>query len=459
MSISVSFTTEAKRMNSTKQLTMSAGTYSCNFKNGCSMLKPTLFLELANNSFPSYTAFQIGSKYYNITDIRSVRNNLFEIDGEIDVLATYKNSIGATTEYVTRAASAYDLDIVDVKYPTKANTSISEIEFNTLHSSFTNGGSFVIGISNGVNVESAGVTYYVLNNVTMARFLAFMFDGTWMTASDISTDLQKELVNPMQYIDSIKWYPFDIANSSLISLSSGEIKFGYWGSGITAPIVSANDTIMPYAQSITIPNHSQYSRGHYLNGSPFTLLSLQCYTFGQIPIDANLFISNNTLTLSIAVDVITGLARLTLRCGSSNPVPFYTKYGDIGVNCKISQITQGFFESIGNVTGGGFSLIAGNPIGYMSGIVSGLQALQPQLATSGTNGSKMGYNIIPRLTIKRQILADEDIAQLGRPLCSPRVINTLSGYVQCENVDINIAATNTEKQQIIRFMEDGFFYE
>ncbi len=71
----------------------------------------------------------------------------------------------------------------------------------------------------------------------------------------------------------------------------------------------------------------------------------------------------------------------------------------------------------------------------------------------------MGYNISPRLTIKRQTLADEDIAQLGRPLCSPRVINTLSGYIQCENVDIDVAATAEEKRKIIHYMETGFFYE
>ena len=457
MSISVGFTTESKRENSTKQRTMST-VHNCLLKNGCSLLYPTLLLELNTSTFPNYAGFQIENKYYNVTDIRSVRNNLFEISGEVDVLATYKNAIGATTEYVARAASAYDLDIIDGLYPTKANTSLSEITFDTLHSSFTNGGSFVVAISNGITTESAGVTYYLLNDVQMARLLNFMFDASWMVASDISLDLQKELVNPMQYIDSIRWYPFDIANSGLISLSTGEIKFGYWSTGITVPIVNVNDSVLPYAQSITIPSHPQYSRGHYLNGSPYTLLSLQCYTFGQIPIDSSIFISDSTLTLSIAVDAITGLGRLTLRCGS-NPIPFYTKFGDIGVNCKISQITQGFLESIGNVSSGVFSAIAGNPIGFMHGIVSGMQAIQPQLTSSGSNGSKMGYNIAPRLTIKRQNIVDEDITQLGRPLCSPRVINTLSGYIQCENVEIDIPSTVEEKRKIKEYMEAGFFYE
>ena len=374
------------------------------------------------------------------------------------MLATYKANIGASYEYVTRAASSYNLNIIDSKYPTYGYTNITEKEFATLHSSFNNGGSFVVGISNGVNKESAGVTYYVLNNLTMTRFLAFMFDGTWMVAGDISLDLQKELVNPMQYIDSIKWYPFDIANSSLIALDTGEIKFGYWGSGITAPIIVAEDSVIPYAQSITLDNHPQHSRGYYLNGSPFTLMSLQCYGFGQIPVDSNLFVTNNTLTLSIAVDLITGLGRLTLRCGN-NAIPFHTQFGDVGVNCKISQITQGFLESVGNVSGGAFSLIAGNPIGFASGIVSGLQSLQPELTTSGTNGSRMAYNIPPKLTIKRQTLVPEDVSQLGRPLCERTLISSLAGYVQCESVDIDIPATATEKQKIISFMESGFFYE
>ena len=458
MSIAVNFSSLNKRLNSTKQIAMSE-TYYCVFKNGCDMINPTLLLELNQETFPSYTAFQIGTKYYNVQTIRSVREHLFEIDGHIDVLATYKNAIGATTEYIIRSASAYNLDIIDSKYPTFGVTNISEQEFNTLHSSFTNGGCFVVGIANGVNVESAGVTYYVLNNITMTRLLHFMYGTGWLNATDVSVDLQKQLVNPIQYIDSIKWYPFDIANSSLISLSSAEdIEFGFWNSGITAPIIEAPDNVCPFAQSITIPNHPQYSRGHYLNGSPYTRLSLQCYTFGQIPIDPSIFVSNSTLTLSIAVDVITGLGRLTLRCGS-NPIPFYTKYGEIGANCKIGQINTGFLDSIGSVVDSVIGISAGIPIGSASGIISGAHSLMPQLTSSGSNGSKMGYTIAPRLTITRQNLVDEDLPQLGRPLCSPRVINTLSGYIKCENVDIDIACTEPEKNEIISYMEAGFFYE
>lgn len=457
MAIQVGFSSASKRLNSTKQLTMTES-YDCVFKNGCDLLNPTLLLELNTESFPNYTEFLIGTKYYNVKTIRSVREHLFEVDGHIDVLATYKNSIGATGEYVTRSASAYNLDIIDAMYPTYGKSSISEMEFNSLHTAFTNGGSFVIGITNGATHESAGVTYYVLNDIVMIRLLTFMYGTGWLNATDISVDLQKQLVNPFQYIDSIRWYPFDIANSGLISLGSGDIEFGFWNSGITAPIIRASDCVCGFAESITIPNHPQYSRGHYLNASPYTRMSLNCYTFGQVPVDTSIFVSNNLLTLGIGVDVITGLGRMTLRCGS-DAIPFFTKFGQIGVDCKVAQINTGFLNSVTSAVDMLFSPLNAAIRGAGSGVVSGFQSLLPQLSSSGSNGSKMAYNIEPRVTITRQNLVNEDLPQLGRPLCEPKTINTLAGYIKCENVDIDIACTESEKLEIIKFMENGFFYE
>lgn len=450
----IAFSGFSKAINSTKQ--PSGGqTISVDLKEPTSVLSPTFKISGFNTS---WNYIQWGNRYYFVDDIVILTNNIAEYYCSVDVLATYKAVIGSSSQYVARADSAYNLNVIDNKYPTYAYTSLESVPFNTLHSSFSNGGSFVIGISNGVNVESAGVTYYVLNSVTMARLLALMFDGTWLTASDITVELQKELCNPIQYIDSIKWYPFDIANSSLISLGSGEIKFGYWGSGITAPIVDANDCVCPFSGGVTVPRHPQSSRGNYLNGSPFSQMLLQCYSFGQVPIDSSLFVNSTQLTIGLGVDVLTGLGRMTLYSGS-NPVAFYVQYGQIGVECKISQITQGLMESVGNVTGGSFSLIAGNPLGFAAGIVSGLQALVPELRTSGANGSKLAFNQAPRLIIKRQSLTPEDKSQFGRPLCEVKQIGTLSGFIQCENVEVDIVGTKAEKTAITEYMESGFFYE
>lgn len=113
MSITVSFTTSSKKVNSTAQLAMT-DSYECVFKSGCSMLRPTLFLEITTNTFPAYTAFKIENRYYNITDIRSVRQNLFEVDGIIDVLATYRSQIGSSSQYILRASAESDGYVTDL---------------------------------------------------------------------------------------------------------------------------------------------------------------------------------------------------------------------------------------------------------------------------------------------------------------------------------------------------------
>ena len=122
MSITVSFTSDSKRENSTKQLTMSA-THDCTFKNGCSMLNPTLLLELHDDQFPNYTAFKIGNRYYHVTNINSVRNNIFEVTGKVDVLATYKTEIGATSAFVLYDTAA-NTEIIDSRLSQKTTGTV-----------------------------------------------------------------------------------------------------------------------------------------------------------------------------------------------------------------------------------------------------------------------------------------------------------------------------------------------
>ena len=144
MSVTVQFTSASKRENSTKQLVMSE-TYQCVFKNGCSMLTPTLLLELADNTFPTFTGFKIDSRYYSITDIRSVRNNLFEIDGKIDVLATYKAQIIASTQYVSYSSHKTSIWLPDTRIPVQKNASVASAA-STMNFLFTDGGFYVLSV-------------------------------------------------------------------------------------------------------------------------------------------------------------------------------------------------------------------------------------------------------------------------------------------------------------------------
>ena len=126
---------------------------------------------------------------------------------------------------------------------------------------------------------------------------------------------------------------------------------------------------------------------------------------------------------------------------------------------KISQVTQGLIGAPAQVLSGAVAASYGNYLGFGAGIVSAIESLMPQITSSGTVGSKAAYTNAPMLIISRYSLPAEDITNHGRPLCSAVTINTLSGYIQCENVEIDIAATYNELTQIRSFLESGFFYE
>ena len=459
MAYNITLYSFAKRDNSTKQPSGSGTTLSGTLKYPSSILRPVVEFSapVSNPSGFNYAYIAEFSRYYWITDWTFDRG-FWIASMNVDALATYKSEIGSSSQYVTRSSASYNLNISDSKYPTLAYSTVSNEYFSNLHNEFTNGGSFVIAITDGSTVQSAGLTYYAVRDVVMRDFLDFLYGGSWLNASDISQLLQKELVNPMQYIHSIKWYPFDIPNNTQISLGSDTIKFGFWDSGITAPVLNVNDSVIGFAETHTITAHPQASRGSYLNGSPFTRLLLDCYSFGQIPIEASYFAATNQITLGIGVDVLTGTGRLTLRAGSSGDVIFRT-YGQIGVDMIQGGTKQEFLGAAANVIGGSVGLAYGNVVGYAAGVMSGISALMPQLATSGSNGTKSAYMLRPSLIISRQMLVPEDIAQIGRPCCDVKTISTIAGYIECDNPDLSIAATDSELKEILSYLSSGFFYE
>ena len=126
---------------------------------------------------------------------------------------------------------------------------------------------------------------------------------------------------------------------------------------------------------------------------------------------------------------------------------------------QISQITQNLVNAGLSGVATAVSALAGNPLGVASGITSAVQSLMPQIHTAGSVGSMVNFLKKPILTMQFKNLVTVDNEHLGRPLMQRRTINTLSGYMQIENPDVDIPATATEKDTITNFMRSGFYYE
>lgn len=172
MSITVSFASTSKRENSTKQLTMTA-THDCTFKNGCSMLNPILLLEIESTLFPSYTACKIEDRYYKISDIRSVRNNLFEVYCEIDVLATYKSDILSSTQFVSYSSHKTSNWLADTRIPLSSET--QTYTATVLTGILSTIGTYVLTVVG----ENGCCTYYTQNEALLSALLSAI--STWET--------------------------------------------------------------------------------------------------------------------------------------------------------------------------------------------------------------------------------------------------------------------------------------
>lgn len=97
MAITINSTTFAKRHNSTAIPASFSHSYDVALKGACSYNRPVFLL--AEPAFLD-NYIQWGNWYYFVDDVVVVRNNLLEVHCALDVLATYKADILASTQYV-----------------------------------------------------------------------------------------------------------------------------------------------------------------------------------------------------------------------------------------------------------------------------------------------------------------------------------------------------------------------
>lgn len=466
MSITVSFTTESKKRNSTRQLNMSQS-IQCNFKNGCSMLRPTLLLELQSDTFPNYTGFKIEDRYYTVTDIRSVRNHLFEVDGEVDVLATYRTLIGSSTQYVIRSSAQYNPYVIDKKYPALADTDLSTLYLDGLATD--NEGSYVLGVV-GIGESQGTVKYYAFPAFFMERLLLALFDdGNLDDGSGFiqtfSLEVQKELFNPFQYIVSCNWYPIPYsffnftANAEVVHFGWWEAKYSIEGETYTlsGARVKEDKRIYSWEQTFNPPKHPQASsRGTFLNDSPYTRYMLNCYTFGSIPINPSPFVDGDPGAIELDVDIFAAIAQLYVTTSSGR---LFTTSAQFGVPIQISQATSNVIGATVSAVEAGVGIATGNDVQAAKGIASAIESAFPMIKSTGSVGSKAAFMQRANITGEFRSIAPELNANLGRPLCDAKQISTIAGYIECENVAIDLPATKDEKDKVTAFMENGFFYE
>lgn len=465
----------------------------------------------------NYCYSTILNRYYWVTDIIWVGNNLYRVNCKCDVLATYGAEIKTSEQYVARSASAYDGRISDGFYPLL--TSIDSVNTLTKRQSIfaPSQYQYVIGIKSpqavvdNFNASQGTVVYYRMTYTCMKEFIRYMLNdvGTYSGIQEYGEGITKALVDPLQYIVSCRCYPSDFLLSSLYPFAQNvykrvdSIQFGVYTWNITLedpykPLMLGVDTLVNGESSyivglwdvVEIPKHPQAVRGSYMNSAPFTSHTLLT-PYGMISIDTIKSSLAKSLILTYRIDVTTGQTEClvfsdddktadeimnTTDPFSPYPINYETmnlvarEILQVGIEIQLSSlITNGleWWASAGStVFSVGSNIVTGNyaslPSNLFNGIINSYEASLPTLKTTGTVGSRLSFEHAPYYLISEfKAVVDDSNDEYGRPLMQVRRLDTLEGYIQCSHAHITTHSGmyKSEAEEIESFLESGVFIE
>lgn len=371
MGVAVKFYHNNKKINSTRLPTAQVGDFGCEveFKDVTNLYTPSVILsvdrfkdgtKIKNPMEFNYCYIPDFGRYYFVRSWSWILGR-WECDLEIDVLATFKTQIGNTTTYVLRSASYCDPDIVDTKYPTKAEDAKNPYQVKTysdvnspwntnIYNAPISDGCFVISVVNNDSGAIGAVSHYALAPRVMAELMNKLYSSpNWMNITDgnISQDLQKMLINPMQYITNCMWMPCGYDTTGGVGITT--IPYGWWSVTLSTGVayrVDVSHIKRRIDMTFSTAKHPQYDTfKRWLQLSPYTTCALYLPPFGFIPLDTSKMYGATHIDCSMEIDLITGRGVLNVSSHKTeggttvNGGVIYSALGQVGVPVSIAQMS------------------------------------------------------------------------------------------------------------------------
>ena len=496
----------SKRSNSTKKPTNDNPKLelSCLVKTPSSVIDPVLEIKKTGSLEVfdyNYCYIPDWRRYYFITNC-TFNMGLWLVNCTVDVLASYKDSIKASTQYLIRSAQIYNDDLIDSFYPTETPTSgrmsqtavsgqpqcyYQETWYDSTYFDVDiDSGVVVIGILSGSNT---GVSYYWLNMSTWANFISQIQNYVPSDMGSLSNGIAKALFDPIQYITYCRWFPTRplFVGGGVTSINVGGVDFNL-GASAVAFVIKSNQGVNSFRKTnISIPSHPQKANYPYTALAPYSNYSLYFEPFGLIPLDSTLLYGASSISLFWDIDFLTGATMLTVE---SNIGIMVTKSrSSIGVPLSISKTTVSVdnglvLGAVGYVASKGKEIasdlasstkkswlgsgdarnsspyawktgqsetslgdLASNisdNLDVVKGVTDSLLSVMGQVSVSGTAGSFLIYTLRPVLYAYFMTQTEHNDAKFGRPCMETHSLANISGFIQCGNASVDYTGVSSE---------------
>lgn len=476
--LNVIFYQFAKKINSTARPGTGGLSYSCELKQGTSLMNPVLLLHYAdmsdNHHSYNYCYVEDFGRYYWVTD-RVWMNGNWEVHLKADPLATYRAEILASQQYIVRAYHTTEGEIAaDYTVPDDAYTTTVNIEEDSVTASqpwdvaapTLSGGWFVMGVVSRSEAWNYGpVKYFVLNAEQMRQFNAHLVSYENWTDGDYS-DVEKALSalcriqqNIPKYIVSCRWYP---VKPPVVGGGEGEIfpefAVGGWRYQIPHYALSSATGYATISRQLILPKHpngrplSENFRGLFYNSAPWTSYTFEFRPFGMISLDPSRYLESDSLFVTIKIDFISGIASCILSPTAGADKAETVLRSKIGVEIPI--VLTG--RDVSGIVSGALSAASGS----FSGLTEAFNAASYETVEIRNGEATIADFHEPiRLTAHFVKPKKRGALRLGFPLCKLDTIGNYSGFLQCQNAELSLNSTEEEHAAVVANLEGGLYIE
>ncbi len=457
----------SKRVNSTALPSNILTSINFLYKDAQSKYNPVIIIDKQDTTGWNYAKIDVD--FFWINDIVYAGNHI-ELSLRIDVLATYRASIFATTAFCLRAkqGSIYQIDAMN---PPTVDIIESKSEYEITQ--FSPIGSYLISVAGGETSSGGGLaTQYVLNDFQLGLFMKRIFSDdittAWKNYWDQFFETWDFSFDPFEWILNCRWVPLNTVNWP--GLQDTTVKLGRFDTYAGAYLNNGEFLTGTITIPVTIPKNAFFSSRYY-----DMTMYLPFYGITNIPIDSIYNLKN--MYLNYSIDTANGDIIYSLS-GDDNGTRLIGTWGACcATNMPISAAQTNFGGTVGAVaavlglagavvTAGASAAPVVAAAGAAATAVTGAasQATQVSVQTNGALSSRIGIELGNKVRIMTRYhvpvsLIDDNAPTIGLPLNRNVVIGSMSGYVKTLNASVSANATMDELQEINNYLDGGIYVE
>lgn len=446
----------SKKHNSTKQLVNDAAPVATFtdfvLKQNTDIDTPTFLIDDELRDVNYAYLVELG-RFYFINKYRLGNRYIYELECELDTLATYKTYILLYEAFVERCADAnyFNPDIMDNAL--SVEDMVSATDSASTDVGFASALVYIVRIFG--RGDTNGIGAFLLTQFQLANIFSQMWvdidDGLGL--GDLEEFMQMWIADPIKYIVGIYSSPIGVSIYNN-NCSQEDIYIGGHKTNLSAPRINHGE--VKIHDNLVLNKPSSIYSDFRKTDPAFSQYTIYIPTIGTLPLSADLM--DTTLTLGLSADLFTGDLLFTLK-SDGDIVASYTS------NCYATQ-SVGVANQASSIMGGASKVLAGgatgSPAGAAIGLIDGIKTsfdTTPSVIGSQGNTAFVTTATDVVISVVQKASAEFPLAVAGRPCCKNLLLSNLTGYVKCGGASLDVPANEAVKLKLNAFLNEGFYIE